>query len=151
MYALLTKNDIVTNMINVNTEFGEQTGIGQKQAINSQQYYTVGMAVMNILYIATAISSFAFAEKQSQVFNRVILSNVSRWTYFMGVFISSSLFGFIQLLIIYSFSWLVFGVKWPIPDFLTVTLCISMAVGGLATLLTSISYRMNSEQMTNFF
>jgi len=151
MNALLAKNDIDSNIINVNTEFGEQTGIGQKQAINSQQYYTVGMAVMNVLYIATAISSFAFAEKQSQVFNRVILSNVSRWTYFIGIFISSTLFSFIQLLIIYSFSWLVFGVTWSIFQFIIVTLCFAMAVGGLASLLTAISYKINTEQVTNFF
>src|SRR5690625_441990 len=151
MNALLAKNDIDSNIINVNTEFGEQTGIGQKQAINSQQYYTVGMAVMNVLYIATAISSFAFAEKQSQVFNRVILSNVSRWTYFIGIFISSTLFSFIQLLIIYSFSWLVFGVTWSIFQFIIVTLCFAMAVGRLASLLNAISYKINTEQVTNFF
>src|SRR5690625_66474 len=151
MSVLLAKNDIDPNVIKVNTEFGEQTAIGQKKPINSQEYYTVGMAVMNVLYIAVAISSFAFLEKQSQVFNRVILSNVSRWTYFTGIFVSSTIFSFIQLFIIYSFSWLVFGVKWSVLPFILVTLCVAMAVGGLATLLTAFSYRMNSEQVINFF
>lgn len=149
--VFLTKYDIDPTVLNVNTDVGELSTIRQKESISSQQYYTVGMAVMNVLYIATAISSFAFAEKQSQVFNRVILSNVSRWTYFTGIFASSSLFAFIQLLIIYSFSWLVFGVKWSIFQFIIVSLCVALAVGGLASLLTSISYRMNSEQVANFF
>ncbi len=151
MNVVMAKNDIDADLIEINRDFGSQNTIGQKKPINAKQYYTIGMAVMNVLYIASAISSFAFAEKQSQVFNRVILTNVSRWTYFSGIFLSSSLFAFIQLLFIFGFSWLVFGVSFTVPPFLVVTICIALAVGALATLLTSISYRTNSEQVTNFF
>ncbi|MFD2130176.1 ABC transporter permease [Pseudogracilibacillus auburnensis] len=130
---------------------GEVTSIQQSEPITSKEYYTIAMAVMNVLYIATAIASFSFLEKQSQVFNRVILSDVSRWIYFIGVFLSGTIFAFIQLLIIFAFSWIIFGVTWPLGEFFVITLTIAIAVGGLAVLLTAISYRLNSEAVINFF
>src|SRR5690625_7829931 len=36
-------------------------------------------------------------------------------------------------------------------QFIIVTLCFAMAVGGLSSLLTAISYKINTEQVTNFF
>lgn len=151
MNVLIAKNNLDDDIININDKFSGQTAIGHKKPINAKQYYTVGMAVMNVLYIASTVSSFAFAEKRAQVFNRIILTNVSRWTYFTGVFLSSSMFAFMQLLFIFGFSRFVFGVSFSALPFLMITLCVSFAVGALATLLTSISYRINSEQVTNFF
>src|SRR5690625_1542560 len=91
MNVLIAKNNLDDDIININDKFSGQTAIGHKKPINAKQYYTVGMAVMNVLYIASTVSSFAFAEKRAQVFNRIILTNVSRWTYFTGVFLSSSM------------------------------------------------------------
>src|SRR5699024_830914 len=119
--VMIAKNDLDEDIININEDFSGQTTIGQKKPINAKQYYTIGMAVMNVLYIASAVSSFAFAEKHSQVFNRIILTNVSRWTYFTGIFLSSSMFGFIQLLFIFGFSRFVFGVSFSILPFLMIT------------------------------
>lgn len=150
-YAATNQIDPVVLEADAEQAIGTIESIGQSEPINSQEYYTIGMAVMNVLYLATAIGSFAFLEKQSQVFNRVILSNVSRWTYFTGIFASGSLFACIQLLIIFGFSWMIYGVAWPVSPFIIVTIFLSMAVGGLSTLLTAISYRMNSESVINFF
>lgn len=146
-------NQIDSAVLDVSTEqsLGTIEPIGQSEPVTSKEYYTIGMAVMNVLYLATAVGSFAFLEKQSHVFNRVILSNVSRWTYFTGIFASGTIFAYIQLLIIFGFSWIIYGVTWPLPSFLFVTAFLSMAVGGLSTLLTAISYRMNSESVINFF
>ena len=77
---------------------------------------------MNVLFIATAISAITFLEKKMHVFDRVILANVSRWVYFMSVFISGAIFALLQLLIIFGFSWVIFGVSWPnLTYFLIVT------------------------------
>ena len=46
---------------------------------------------------------------------------------------------------------MIYGVAWPVSPFIIVTIFLSMAVGGLSTLLTAISYRMNSESVINFF
>lgn len=131
---------------------GEVISINQKKPITSQNYYAVGMAVMNVLFVASMIGSFAFQEKKIHVFNRVILANVSRWEYFTGIFISGVIFGFLHLLIVYGVSWLFFGVSWPnLLGFFLVTFGLALAVGGLAVLLTAISYRIDSEQITNYF
>ncbi|WP_284139551.1 MULTISPECIES: ABC transporter permease [unclassified Virgibacillus] len=137
--------------------YKEMESIGQIESMNqrvvtSKGYYTIGMAVLNVLFIATTIGFYAFQEKRTHVFNRIILANVSRWTYFSAVFISGTLLGFIQLVVIFGFSWIVYGVSWPnISAFLIVTLLLSLAVGGLGMLLTAISYRNNSETITSFF
>ncbi len=132
-------------------QIGTVESIGQGHPVSSKQYYTIGMAVMNVLYLATAVGVYAFIEKQTQVFNRVILANISRWTYIVGVFISGVAFAFFQLLIIFGFAWIIYGVTWPVFEFLVVTICLAFAVGALSVLLTSISYRMNSESVINFF
>src|SRR5690606_4840928 len=80
-----------------------------------------------------------------------ILANMSRWSYFIGIFFSAVIFSFIQLLVIYGFSWIVFGVKWSVLPFIVVTLCLAFAVGGVAVLLVAISYRSDSEVAVNIF
>src|SRR5690625_147235 len=144
-------NNINPNDLYANLDFGEITVVEQSRAVTSKEYYTIAMAVMNVLYIAVAISSFAFLEKESQVFDRIILSNVSRWTYFVGVFLSGTIFACVQLLLIFGFSRIVFGVAWELLPFFVVTISVSMAVGGLGVLLTAINYRFHSEAVTNFF
>ncbi|AXI08642.1 ABC transporter permease [Oceanobacillus zhaokaii] len=132
--------------------FGEIVSINQEKPISSKNYYAIGMAVMNVLFIASTIGTFAFQEKKSRVFNRIILANVSRWTYFIGVFLSGTIISFFHLLIIFGFSRVFYGVIWPdLIAFLVISLAFAIAVGGLSVLLTAICYRINSEMITNFF
>lgn len=126
--------------------------LDQQSPVSSKDYYTVGMAVMNVLFIASAIGSIAFLEKNIFVFDRIILANVSRWVYFIGILLSGMIFAFLHLLIIFGFSWIVFGVTWPdLLGFIFVTTAYAVAVGGIAVLLTALSYRLHSEVITNFF
>lgn len=130
----------------------ETVSLNQRKPVIAKDYYAVGMAVMNVLFIASTIGAMAFLEKKMHVFDRMILAKMSRWTYFIGIFLSTSIFAFLQLLIIYGFSWVVYGVQWPdLLSFFTVTFAYAMAVGGIGVLLTALSYRINSEIITNFF
>ena len=152
--AFLQKNGIEQGAIQVDEGIftGEALTLDQENPIGSQEYYAVGMTVMNVLFIASTIGTIAFMEKKIHVFDRIILGNVSRWEYFIGVLLSGTLFSFIHLLIVYGFSWIVYGVKWPnLLSFFTVTASLAIAIGGIAVLLTAISYRFNSEMITNFF
>ncbi len=110
MTVFLTKENIDVHTIR--ETFDEKLGkigtVGKSKKIGSKEYYTIGMAVMNTLFIASAVGSLAYMEKQSHVFNRIILSNMSRWSYFIGIFISGTIFSLLQLLVIFSFSWLVY-------------------------------------------
>ncbi|WP_010093824.1 ABC transporter permease [Ornithinibacillus scapharcae] len=126
--------------------------VNEKNPIEATSYYTIGMVVMNVLFIAGAISYYAFHEKQIGVFNRIILADVSRWVYFTGVFLTGMIFSFIQAIVIFAFSWLVFGISWPdVGLFLLVTVAFSFAVGGLTVFLSALNYKLNSEMITNFF
>lgn len=146
------KNGISSDELHMNIEYGEIVSISERHPVIAKEYYTIGMAVMNVLFLASTIGSYAFLEKQSQVFNRVILANISSWTYFFALLISGTLFAFIHLLIIFTFSWIVFGVTFPnIGAFLMITFGVALSVGGLSVLLTAISFRINSEMVTNFF
>ncbi|SHG70199.1 ABC transporter permease [Ornithinibacillus halophilus] len=152
--VFLEKNGLDQSILNINGSniVKEATTIEQNLPITSKDYYSVGMAAMNVLFLASAIGAMAFREKEDHVFDRVILANVSRWTYFISIFLSGMAFGFIQLLIIYGYAWLVFGVTWPdLFAFFIVTLAYAAAVGGITVLLTAICYRINSEVITNFF
>lgn len=131
---------------------GEVVEQEQVRSISSKQYYTIGMAVMNVLYIATAVGSFAFVEKESHVFDRIVLANLSPWTYLSGIFISTVIFSLFQLSIVLAFSWIVFDVTWSNRvGLFMVTTFLACAVGGLAVLLTAVSYRVESEYIINFF
>ncbi|RIU89403.1 ABC transporter permease [Oceanobacillus picturae] len=137
---------------NLQNVTGDVMTLDQQVPISSKDYYTVGMAVMNVLFIASAIGSIAFLEKNIFVFDRIILANVSRWVYFIGILLSGMLFAFLHLLIIFGFSWVVFDVTWPdLLGFTFVTMSYAVAVGGIAVLLTALSYRLHSEVITNFF
>lgn len=152
--TFLQQNQLDSGLVLANNEnlANEIIPIEEKNPINAKKYYTVGMATMNVLFIASVIGSFAFLEKKTQVFDRIILANVSRWLYFVGILISSALFAFLQLLIIYGFSWIVFDVAFPDAyAFFMMTGIYALAVGGIAVLLTAISYRLESETLTNFF
>ncbi|KGX86641.1 ABC transporter permease [Pontibacillus litoralis] len=126
--------------------------INQTNTISASAYYTVGMTVMNVLYIASTIGAVAFMEKRMYVFNRIIIGDISRWVFFTGVLFSGILFSFLQIMIIFTFSWTVLDVSWPnISDMLLVSLAFSVAVGGITVLLTAVSYRLHSETITNVF
>lgn len=119
--------------------------------ISAKQYYTIGMAVMNVLYIATAVGSFAFVEKELHVFDRIMLANISPRVYLFGIFISTMIFSLFQLFFVFGFSWIFFGVTWPdLVAFIMVTIGLASAVGGLAVFMTAVSYRTNSEFIINF-
>ncbi|MGD7044343.1 ABC transporter permease [Jeotgalibacillus proteolyticus] len=150
----LTSNNLDPSILQSTEEmrFSETVSINQSQPVTSKGYYTVGMAVMNVLFVASTIGTFAFLERKIFVFNRIILANVSRWIYFSAVCLSGTLFSFCHLLIVFGFAWVFFDVSWAnIPLFLLVSLAFAISVGGIAALLTAISYRFKSEVVTSFF
>lgn len=152
-YASKNKIDIENLMIDPESIVSYTRSYHEEsEPVTSKGYYTVAMAVMNVLFIASTIGSYAFREKQSNVFNRIIVSDVSQWIYFIGIFISTAIFAFIQLLIIFGASWIIFGIVWEnFTAFIMITIGLSCAVGGVGVLLTAISYRLNTEVLINYF
>lgn len=157
--VLTTQNFLQQNELDININdiqaagsIGDQVQLEQMNPISSSDYYTVGMAVYLGLYVASTIAFFAAKERQDQVFDRIIVADMSRWLYFFGVLISSMTVAFIQLVFLFCFSYYVFQVTFDnIVAFLITTLIYAVSVGGIAVLLTAISYRLQSDTIIGFF
>jgi len=153
MLTVLGKNGLLndTSISNLNIKGAIDT-VSNREPLTAMMYYSVGMCVMFVLFVASNIGTLAFREKELHVFDRIILGNVSRWSYFIGVFISAVIISFIQVMILYAVSAIAYGIHWPnLLGFLAVSLCVCFAVGGMAALLTALNYRLNSLMMTSFF
>jgi len=134
------------------TNLGKIETVTKREPINSLQYYSVGMSVMFIMFIASYLASFAYREKQLQVFNRIILSNTSRWSYLGSLFFSVIVIAFVQQAFLYGVTSLIFDVVWQdLLGFLLVNVSLSFAIGGVAALLTALNFRIDSEGVSNFF
>jgi ABC-2 type transport system permease protein len=131
---------------------GKVETVTKREPISAVTYYMVGMSVMFALYIASNVGSYAFNEKQLHVFDRILLADVSKWSYMTGIFISAMLLAFLQLNILYGITSFIYHIRWfDFVSFIFVTLVFSLAVGGLAVLVTALNFRVNSEQVSRFF
>ena len=90
-------------------QLGGVESVSAVEPISSFQYYTIGMAVMFALFVASTISGMAYVEKQQFVFNRILLSNHHPFVYLGGKAISAALVTFLQFCILFFFSSLIFG------------------------------------------
>ena len=91
--------------------------IDKKVPVGAMEYYTIGMSVMFILFTASSIGGLAYSEKKNQLFNRMLLSNISGWTYMASIFATTLIVTFIQLSILFgeqhSFMTFVFRIFQP--------------------------------------
>src|SRR5699024_12385837 len=127
-YAVEEEKD-PESLLGSSENYGTQQTIAGNNVIEAKEYYAIGIVVMNVLFMASSISSFAFVEKEKQIFNRIILADVPGSIYFIGVFFAATVFAFIQMLLIFGFAWMVFDVTWPkVWDFLGITAALPSAV-----------------------
>ena len=123
-----------------------------KEPIQSFHYYTAAMSVMFVLFIASHMSTVFFEEKRNQVFNRILLANGTGKYYFAGMFLSALLLAFLQQMILYGAGALAFHLRFPhIGAFFLVILALSVAVSGISSLLTAMTFYVNSLSVANFF
>ncbi|WP_102028889.1 ABC transporter permease [Salirhabdus sp. Marseille-P4669] len=126
--------------------------IDEQIPVSGTFYYVIGMSMMFVLYISSTIGYYAFDEKRIHVFDRIILANISKWTYFIAILLSGALLAFAQLMILFGVSAVAFGTTWPnLWQFFLVTLFICLAVGCLAALITALNYRFNTDSASNLF
>lgn len=149
--TLLGKNELLVEPIDVNIISDIQT-IDKRKPVGARAYYTIGMSVMFVLFAASSASTIAYREKQLHLYDRILLADVARWTYLLSIFASTVLLVFVQLMILFGGTFLLYGVKFPtISGFLLVSLMLSFATGSIATLLSSINYRVDSMSASNLF
>lgn len=126
--------------------------LNAKEPVQSFQYYTAAMSVMFVLFIAPYISNVVLDEKKNLVVDRILIANGTRWPYFIGTFISAIVLAFIQQMILYGVCALVFQIRFDdILAFLAINFALCVAVGGIASLLTAITFYVDSQSVANFF
>lgn len=137
-------------------ELGGTETLSQNEPVSAMQYYSIGMAVMFVLYVAGTIASKAFVEKQQQVYNRIILSGTKTWKYLAGKIISTAVIAFVQLTILFILSALVFR-TFELTSFsfwigmLGISAVLAVCVGCMGGLLTSLSIRTESDTASGVF
>ncbi|MFC0560912.1 ABC transporter permease [Halalkalibacter alkalisediminis] len=138
------------------TQLGGIETVSSREPVSSFQYYTIGMAVMFVLYVGATISSRAFVEKKEHVFNRILLSGTSSFTYLSGKALSATVIAFIQLMILFGISSLIFQAFageslqfWL--GIILISAVVSICVGGFAALLTALVIRYHSDSISNVF
>lgn len=126
--------------------------IQSKGEITSKIYYTFSMAVMFILFTAGTIASQAFLEKDSHIFDRMILARIRPITYLFSIIISTVIFAMVQMLILFTFSYFAFNITFnQLGLYLLLTFFLAIVVGGIAAVLSSLNYRNNSASASNVF
>jgi ABC-2 type transport system permease protein len=138
--------------------FGEMEVAGAIETVTKQEpigafsYYTVGMSVMFVLFLAGHIGTNSFMEKQQHVYDRIRLANVPNTVYLLGVFLSGFALAVIQLCILYGGAALMYGVHWTnIKEFLVITISLSSVVGSIGVLLTVINHRIGSDSASKLY
>ncbi|MBD8027746.1 ABC transporter permease [Ureibacillus sp. Re31] len=126
--------------------------VDSQTEITSSTYYTFSMTVMFILYIASTLASQAFVEKYFHIFDRVLLARIHPLTYLLSIMTATIILAIVQVGLLFTFAHFVFHIsftQWEL--FVVMTLLLSIVVGGLAALLSSINYRTNSGEASNVF
>ncbi|ADH97829.1 ABC transporter permease [Salisediminibacterium selenitireducens] len=138
------------------TEAGQVESITAYEPINSQQFYTAGMAVMFVLFTAASIAAFANVERKSNVLDRILLSGTHAISYLSGKWLSAMLIAFLQLIVLFVMAALMFQ-AFPQSSvsfwggIALISLLTAMNVGALAALLTAISIRQKSDAAATVF
>lgn len=126
--------------------------VNSLEETSSSVYYTFSMTVMFILYVAGTMASQSFIEKNMNIFDRIVLARIQPSIYLLSIIASTIIISLLQVLILFVFSYLVFNVSFVQWDlYLLLTLMLSIVVGGIAALLSSVNYRANSASATNLF
>lgn len=140
----------------VRGEFGKVSYLPTLRPVSSFQYYTMGMAVMFALYVASTVSSNAFKEKTSHVFARLMLTGERPLRYLLSKGISAMVLSIVQLMILFIVSTLAFQTfgDMSLESLIgmgIVTLAFSLTIGSLATLLTAIALQFNDDAVSGIF
>ncbi|MCD5322805.1 MULTISPECIES: ABC transporter permease [Pontibacillus] len=121
-------------------------------SISGIQYYTVGMAVMFMLYVASYTAIYMKDEVRTNMFNRIRVIGESPYKVLAGKLISTSIFVFGQFLFLFTFSKILFGMKLgallPLGILMVST---SIAVGCLGVVFSALALTYKENRLTDLF
>jgi ABC-2 type transport system permease protein len=149
--VMLAAQEMPTSPVQGGIEF-----LSALEPIKGLQYYTFAMAVMFVMYAATSVASRAHHEKQFYTFDRIIIAGTNPLKYLSGKAISASITVFLQLSVLFGLSTLFFRTfAGKAADFwlslIIVMAVLSICMGGLSALLTSLNFRSESYRTSDLF
>ncbi len=154
LFTELAKNQLLTEEMTIPTLdiTSNIKTVASKDPITSSTYYTFSMSVMFILFLAGTIASHAYLEKDSHIFDRIILAQVNPVTYLASIVVSTVILTLLQIGILFLVSYLIFKVPFTnLHLYLLITFMLSLVIGGVSALLSSLNYRTNSAEASNIF
>lgn len=130
--------------------------ITAREPISSFQYYTVGMAVMFVLFVGSTFAGQANLEQKQMVFDRIRLSNRPPLLYLGSKALAAALVVIAQLVLLFGLSALLFNTFgagslkfWA--GMAIVSVVLSLAVGGLSALMVALTLRLRSDAVPAIF
>nr|WP_197063039.1 ABC transporter permease [Pontibacillus marinus] len=122
---------------------------GDIESLSGMQYFTAGMAVMFMLYVGGYSAIYVRDEIRSGTYNRLRSTGMSFWHLAGGKFISTALLVFLQIIFLFMFEKLVFGMEFTNIYLLLLMIVITaLSVSCLSILLTTITV-VNQETRLN--
>lgn len=130
--------------------------ITARPPISSFQYYTIGMAVMFVLFVGSTIAAQANLEQKQMVFDRILLSDRPPLVYLGSKALAASSIVLLQLILLFGLSALIFRTfsadSWSFWfGIAIISIVLSVAVGCLAALMTSLTLRLQSDAVPAIF
>ena len=126
------------------------------RSVSSFAYYAVGMAVMFVLFLVGNTAQRAFLELDNFSFNRILMSGARPLSFLASKVLTVTMVGFVQMMLLLLGSQLLFGAfrGQPVSFWLEAALIAavtSLAVGGLAALVTALVFRSGNRGLADAF
>jgi len=135
-----------TNRQNISLK---RESFGEIESLSGMQYFTAGMAVMFMLYVGGFSAIYVRDEIRNEMYNRLRSTGMSFWHLAGGKFISTTLLVFLQIIFLFLFEKLVFGMELMNVNLLLLMIVMTaLSVSCLAILLTTITV-VNQETRLN--
>lgn len=140
----------------ISNDFGEITYLSTQRTLQAFQHYTIGIAVMFALCVASPVSINAFKEKLTHVFARLMITGERPLRYLLSKGISATALSIVQIMILFIGSSLIFqtfsdmGLE-SLIGMAVVTLIFSLTIGSLAALVTAVVLQFNNDAIPGIF
>lgn len=130
----------------------QEKGVAKRNPINSFAYYSIAITCMFVLYSAGQGSVFLHTENKEKTLSRLWAAGISRRKLLLGKAAAVLCLCLVQLILLFTFSTLAFGLKWgSILVFIITSLCVAVSVTGLGVLLMVLVYRAGNPRIGNVF
>lgn len=126
--------------------------VHQRPPLTLSAYYSFGISVMFILYWVGIMAGQALFERERHIFNRIILANIQPALYLLTIALSTIVLAVAQMFILFVIVHIALDVVFQgLLGYAITTLCIAIAVGGMAAFYSALNYRNNSYEASSIF